>query len=65
MGLNIFYHLDRTYFHLSGKFDWLIHYLLLVMNHFVFLNTGKCQFCKICETFLVFNIKNDNEISLK
>ena len=65
MGLNTFYHLDTRYFYLSGKFEWLIHYLLLVMNDFVFLNPLKCQFCTICDIFLAFNMKNDNEISLK
>ena len=65
MGLNTFYHVDTRYFHLSGKFEWLIHYLLLVMNDFVFLNPLKCQFCTICDIFLAFNMKNDNKISLK
>ena len=65
MGLNTFYHVDTRYFHLSGKFEWLIHYLLLVLNDFVFLNPLKCQFCTICDIFLAFNMKNDNEISLK
>ena len=65
MGLNSFYQLDTRYFHLSGKFQWLIHYLLLVLNDFVFLNPLKCQFCTICDIFLAFNMKNDNKISLK
>ena len=65
MGLNSFYQLDTRYFHLSGKFQWLIHYLLLVMNDLVFLIPLKCQFCTICDIFLAFNMKNDNKISLK
>ena len=65
MVLNSFYQLDTRYFHLSGKFEWLIHYLLLVLNDFVFLNPLKCQFCTICDIFLAFNMKNDNKISLK
>ena len=63
--LNSFYQLDTRYFHLSGKFEWLIHYLLLVMNDFVFLNPLKCQFCTICDIFLAFNMENNNEIALK
>ena len=65
MGLNTFYHVDTRYFHLSGKFEWFIHYLLLVMNDFVFFNPLKCQFCTICDIFLAFIMKNDNEISFK
>ena len=65
MGLNTFYHVDTKYFDLSGKFEWLIHYLLFVMNHFVFLNPLKCQFCTICDTFLAFKMKNENEISFR
>ena len=65
MVLNSFYQLDTRYFHLSGKFEWLIHYLLLVMNDLVFLIPLKCQFCTICDIFLAFNMKNDNKISLK
>ena len=65
MGLNTFYHVDTKYFYLSGKFEWLIRYLLLVMNDLVFLNPLKYQFCTICDIFLAFNIKNNNEISLK
>ena len=65
MVLNSFYQLDKRYFHLSGKFEWLIHYLFLVMNDFVFLNPLKCQFCTNCGIFSDFNIKNNNERSLK
>ena len=65
MGLNTFYHVDTRYFHLSGKFEWIIHYLLLAMNGFVFLNALKCQFCRNCDIFSDFNIKTDNEKSLK
>ena len=65
MGLNTFYHVDTRYFHLSGKCEWFIHYLLLVMNDFVFFNPLKCQFCTICDIFLAFIMENDNEISFK
>ena len=65
MCLKTFYHVDKRYFHLSGKFVWLIHNLLLVMNDFVFLNPLKCQFCTNCDIFVGFNMKNENEISLK
>ena len=65
MVLNSFYQLDTRYFHLSGKFEWLIHYLLLVLNDFVFLNPLKYQFCTNCDIFSDFNIKTDNERSLK
>ena len=65
MGLNTFYHVDTRYFHLSGKFEWIIHYLLLALNDFVFLNPLKCQFCTNCDIFLAFNMKNDNKIGLK
>ena len=66
MVLNSFYQLDTRYFHLCGKFEWLIHYLLLVMNDLVFLIPLKCQFCTICDIFGIgFNIKNDNKTSLK
>ena len=65
MDLNTFYHVDTKYFHLSGKFEWLIHYILLVLNDFVFLNAVKCQFCANCDIFSDFVIKTDNEKSLK
>ena len=65
MVLNYFYQLDTRYFHLSSKFEWLIHYLLPVMNDFLFLNPLKCQVCKNCDIFSNFNIKNNNERSLK
>ena len=65
MGLKTFSHVDKRYFHLFGKFECLIHYLLLVMNDFVFLNSLKCHFFPTCEIFLAFNMNNDNEISLK
>ena len=52
MGLKTFYHVDRRYFHYFGKFEWLIHYLLLLMNDFVFLNPLKCQF-RTNSTFFV------------
>ena len=65
MVLNSFYQLDTRYFHLSGKFEWLIHYLLLVLNDFVFLNPLKCQFCTNGDIFSDFNIKNNNKRSLK
>ena len=51
--------------YLVSKFEWLIHYLFLVFNDFVFLNPLKCQFCTICDIFLAFNMKNDNKISFK
>ena len=41
MGLNTFYHVDTRYFHLSGKFEWLIYYFLLVMNDFNMKNDNK------------------------
>ena len=63
--LKTFYHVDTDDTHLFGKFEWLIHYLLLVKNDFVFLNPLKCQFCTNCDILLAFNMKNDNEISLK
>ena len=62
MGLNTFYHVDTRYFHLSGKFEWLIHYLLLVINDFVFLNPR--QFCTNCGIFSDLKIKNNSERSL-
>ena len=65
MVLNSFYQLDTRYFHLSGKFEWLIHYLLLVLNDFVFLNPLKCQFYTNGDMFSDFNIKNNNKRSLK
>ena len=65
MGLNTFYHVDTRYFHLSGKFEWLIDYLLLVLNDAVILNPWKCQFCTNCDIFSDFNIKTENEKSLK
>ena len=65
MVLNSFYQLDTRYFHLSGKFEWLIHYLLLVMNDFLLLNPLKCQFCTNGDIFSDFNIKNNNERCLK
>ena len=51
MDLDTFYHVDARYFNLSGKFELLIHYLLHVMNDFVFLNPSKYQFCTICDNF--------------
>ena len=65
MGLNTYYHVDTRHFHLSGKFEWLIHYLLLVLNDFVFFNPLRCQFCTNCDIFSDFNIKHNNERSLK
>ena len=65
MALNSFYQLDTRYFHLSGKFERLIHYLLLVLNHFVFLMLLKCQFFTNGDIFFDFNIKTNNEKSLK
>ena len=65
MGLNSFHHVGTRYFHLSGEFEWLIHYLLLVLNDFVFLNPLNCQFCTNCGIFSDFNIKNNNKRSLK
>ena len=65
MGLNTFYHVDTRYFHLPGKFEWLTYYLLLVLNDFVFLNPLKSQFCANCDIFSGFNIKTENENSLK
>ena len=65
MVLTSFFPLDKRYFHLSGKFEWLIHYLLLVMNDFLLLNPLKCQFCTNGVIFSDFNIKNNNERCLK
>ena len=65
MVLNYFYQLDTRYFHLSDKFEWFIHYLLLVMDDFESLNPLKCQFCTNGDTFSNFNIKNNNERSFK
>ena len=65
MGLKVFYHVDARYFHLSGEFEWLIHYLLLLMNDLVFLNPWKCQFCRNSDIFCDFNRKNNNERTLK
>ena len=65
MVLNSFCQLDTRYFHLSGKFEWIIHYLLLAMNDFVFLNPLKCQFCTNGDILSDFNVKNNNERSLK
>ena len=61
MGLSTFYHVDTSYFHLSGKFEWLIPYLLLVLNDFVFLILLKCEFCKNGDIVLDFNRKNNNK----
>ena len=65
MVLNSFHQLDTRYFHLAGKFEWLIHYLLLVMKDFLLLNPLKCQVCTNCDNFSDFNIKNNHERSLK
>ena len=65
MGLNSFYQLDRRDFHLSGKFEWLIHYLLLFLNDFLFLNPLKCQFCINGDISTDFSIKNKNKRCLK
>ena len=65
MGLKTFSHVDKRYFHLSGKFEWLIHCLLFVMNDFVLWNPFKCQFCTNCDILSGYNQKNDNGISLK
>ena len=62
---NSFYQLNKRYFHLSEKFEWLIHYLLLVVNEFLFLNPFKCQACTNCAIFCDFNIKSNNTRSLK
>ena len=65
MGLSTFYHVDTRYFNLSGKFEWLIHYLFVVLNDFVFLILLKCQFCTNGDIALDFNRKNNNKRSLK
>ena len=65
MGLSSFYHVDTRYFHLCSKFEWLIHYLLLVLNDFVFLMVLKFQFFTNGDIFFYFNIKSNNEKSLK
>ena len=65
MALNSFHQLDKRYFHLSSKFEWLIDYLLLILNHFVFLMLLKCQFFKNGHIFFDFNIKTKNENSFK
>ena len=65
MGLKSFYQLDTTYFHLSSKFAWLIHYLLLGLNDFVYLNPLKCQFCTNFNHVCDFNIQNNNKRTLK
>ena len=59
MVLNSFYQLGTRYFYLSGKFEWLIDYLLFVMNAFLFLNPLKCQVCTNCAIFSDFNVKTD------
>ena len=64
MGLSTFYHVDTRYFQLSGKFEWLIHYLLVVLNDFVFLNPLECEFCTNGDIFCDFSIKNNNKKSL-
>ena len=65
MALNSFYQLDTRYFHLSSKFEWLIHHLLLVLHDFVFLNPLECQLRTNCEIFSDFDIKNNNKRTLK
>ena len=65
MALSTFYHVDTNYFHLYGKFEWLNHYLLLVLNDFVFLVLLKCQLSTNGDIILDFNIKNNNKRSLK
>ena len=61
MGLNCFFQLDTRYFHLYGKFESLIHYLLLVLNDFVFLKRLECQFCKNGDILSDFSKKNNNK----
>ena len=65
MNCKKFCHVDTRCFQLSGKFEWLIHYLFFVMNGFVFLNPLKCQFCTNRDTFLAGNTKSANERSFK
>ena len=62
---NSFYQLDKRYFQLLAKFEWLINYLFLVMNHFLILSPLKCQVCRNFDIFFVFNIKSKNEKCFK
>ena len=65
MDLNTFYQLYRRYFDLSGKFQWLIQQLLLVINDFRFLNLLKYQVYTNFDIFSYFSIKNNTERSWK
>ena len=59
MLLNTFYYIDIWYSYISGKFHWLILYILLVMNDFVFLNLLKYQnFVQISAFFVLWTMVN-------
>ena len=58
MLLNTSYYIDIWYSYISGKFHWLILYILLVMNDFVFLNLLKYQnFVQISAFFVLWTSK--------
>ena len=65
MVLTSIYQFNTRYIQLSGKFEWLIQYLLLGVNDFLFPNPLKCHVCGNCDIFSDWDIKNNTEKNWK
>ena len=64
MLLNTSYYIDIWYSYISGKFQWLIHLFLQVMNDLVFLTPLEMSTLHKFQNFSAFNMKIDIKVSL-